>query len=70
MTVENCANFCKRNFIYAGVEFGQECCKSCFNVVHGSLYSSISDILITRFWDIRLWEYHIKWGDERFGFGL
>jgi hypothetical protein len=28
MTVENCVNFCNtRNFIYAGVENGQECCK-------------------------------------------
>jgi len=28
MTVENCVNFCnKQNFIYAGAEFGQECCK-------------------------------------------
>ena len=28
MTVENCVNFCNtRNFIYAGVESGHECCK-------------------------------------------
>jgi hypothetical protein len=28
MTVENCVNFCNtQNFIYAGVENGQECCK-------------------------------------------
>ena len=35
MTVENCVNFCnKQKFIYAGVEFAHECCKSfCFGVV-------------------------------------
>ncbi len=28
MTVENCVNFCNTsNFIYAGVEYGQECCE-------------------------------------------
>ena len=31
MTVENCVNYCNtRNFIYAGVEYGQECCELCF----------------------------------------
>jgi hypothetical protein len=28
MTVENCVNFCNgQNYIYAGVEYAQECCK-------------------------------------------
>ena len=28
MTVESCVNFCNnKNFIYAGVEYGQECCR-------------------------------------------
>ena len=28
MTVENCVSFCNtRNYIYAGVEYGQECCE-------------------------------------------
>ena len=28
MTVENCVDFCNtQNFIYAGIEYGQECCK-------------------------------------------
>jgi WSC domain len=28
MTVENCVNFCNtQDFIYAGAEYGQECCK-------------------------------------------
>src|SRR5216683_4802433 len=48
MTVENCVNFCnKLNFIYAGVEFAQECCKSCFSVVPVS--PRIRYMLITRF---------------------
>ena len=29
MTVENCVNFCNgQKYIYAGVEYAQECCKS------------------------------------------
>jgi hypothetical protein len=29
MSVESCVSFCNgQNFIYAGVEYGQECCKS------------------------------------------
>ena len=32
MTVENCVNFCNgQHFIFAGVEFAQECCKCTFS---------------------------------------
>jgi hypothetical protein len=32
MTVESCVNFCNgQNYIYAGVEFAQECCKCPFS---------------------------------------
>jgi hypothetical protein len=72
MTVENCVNYCNtRNFIYAGVEYGQECCELCFQC------HSMHALFLSRFrysdhtvCDIRLWECHIKWGDDRFGFGL
>jgi len=48
MTVENCVNFCNgQKYIYAGVEYAQECCKSCFDVVHGRLFHPVSVILIT-----------------------
>ena len=34
LTVENCVNFCNnQHFTYAGVEYGQECCKWCFSFV-------------------------------------
>jgi hypothetical protein len=50
MTVENCVNYCNtQNFVYAGVEFGQECCKWCFKVTHNSVFFPISVVLITRF---------------------
>jgi len=43
MTVENCVNFCnKQNYIYAGVEYGQEC--YCGNVIsNGGTTASDSD---------------------------
>jgi len=47
MTVENCVDFCNaQNLIYAGVEFGQECCEWCFNVVHGFVLFPFPFILI------------------------
>ena len=49
MTVENCVNFCDtQNFVYAGVEYGQECCKWCFSVAYSLIFFPISVILITR----------------------
>jgi len=49
MTVDNCVNFCNtQNFVYAGVEYGQECCKWCFNVPRSPIFFPISAILITR----------------------
>ncbi len=47
MTVENCVDFCNaQNLIYAGVEFGQECCEWYFNVVHGFVLFPFPFILI------------------------
>ena len=54
MTVENCVNFCKtRNFFYAGVENGQECCKWCLHVVHGPRFFSSLSFIMT---DHTVWE--------------
>jgi hypothetical protein len=53
MTVENCVNFCiSKDTVYAGVEYAQECCESCFDVVHALSFFHISVILIPRFWII------------------
>jgi len=71
MTVENCVNFCNnKNFTYAGIEYGQECCKWRFSVVHSTLLFPISDILIIYRLGIRLWECHIEWGGDLLRFGL
>jgi WSC domain-containing protein len=49
MNVETCVNFCNtRNFIYAGVENGQECRKWCLSSMAFS-FLSLSVILIIRF---------------------
>jgi hypothetical protein len=54
MTVENCVNYCTSlNFIYAGVEYGQECCEWCFSVIHAHAFSFVSVILIT-VWDHKI----------------
>lgn len=70
MTVENCVDFCNtQNFVYAGVEYGQECCKWCSALPIALFLPHLrySDHTIS---DIRLWECHIQWWDDRFGFGL
>ena len=47
MTVENCVNFCNtQNFVYAGVEYGQECCKWYFNFARCPIFFPFSVILI------------------------
>jgi hypothetical protein len=62
MTVESRENFCNgQNFIYAGVEFAQECCKSCFSVVPVSPHIRHSDHTIR---GNRLWECDIEWGED------
>ncbi|KAI0287168.1 copper radical oxidase [Russula brevipes] len=44
MTVENCVNFCNnKNFTYAGIEYGQECCKLWECHINGGASSSDSD---------------------------
>ena len=46
MTVENCVGFCnKQNYIYAGVEYGQGCCKW---AIRFSFYKAV--VLTARFW--------------------
>jgi len=68
MTVENCVNFCNgQGFIYAGVEFAQECCKSCFGVVPVPPHIRHSNHTIR---GNRLRECDIEWGKDRSQVGL
>jgi hypothetical protein len=47
MTVESCVSFCNsQNYIYAGVEYAQECCECAFSPLSPSVLP-FSDVFLT-----------------------